>query len=133
MHPAIQGFARGAVGSMAMTGMRVLTTELGLLERPPPQQMVRETTSESHSRAFEELAHWFYGGVGGVMFGALPKVVRRAPGAGPAYGVGLWLGFELVLAPALDLSHHDRNGVGGQAAVLADHALYGAILTAERQ
>ena len=132
MHALVQGAVRGAVGAMAMTGMRVLTTELGLLERPPPQQMARETTRSTHSRAVEELAHWFYGGGGGAMFAALPKFVRRAPAAGPAYGVALWVGFELVLAPALDLSHHERHGIGGHAAVLADHALYGAVLSAGR-
>jgi hypothetical protein len=31
----LYGAARGAVGAMAMTGMRVLTTELGLLEQTP--------------------------------------------------------------------------------------------------
>jgi hypothetical protein len=34
--------ARGAVGAMAMTGMRVLTTELGLVEQTPPQAVSRQ-------------------------------------------------------------------------------------------
>ena len=31
----LHGAARGVVGAMAMTGMRVLTTELGLVEQTP--------------------------------------------------------------------------------------------------
>ena len=31
--------ARGDVGAMAMTGMRVITTELGLVEQTPPQAL----------------------------------------------------------------------------------------------
>jgi hypothetical protein len=34
--------ARGAVGAMAMTGMRVITTELGLVEQTPPQAIARQ-------------------------------------------------------------------------------------------
>lgn len=34
--------ARGAVGAMAMTGMRVITTELGLLKQTPPQAVARQ-------------------------------------------------------------------------------------------
>ncbi|MEJ7891254.1 MAG: DUF6789 family protein [Solirubrobacteraceae bacterium] len=127
-----QGFARGTVGAMAMSGIRVVSMETGLLERPPPQQIFREKVPAEQARVVEELAHWFYGGVGGVMFALLPKFLKRAPAAGPAYGVALWLGYELVLAPALDLSHHKRNGIGGQLAVLADHAVYGALLSSDR-
>ena len=33
----LRGAGRGPVGAMAMTGMRVVTTELGLVEEPPPR------------------------------------------------------------------------------------------------
>ena len=36
------GAACGAVGAMAMTGMRVMTTELGLVEQTPPQALSRQ-------------------------------------------------------------------------------------------
>jgi hypothetical protein len=130
------GALHGAVGAMAMTGIRTFAVEVGLLERPPPQQMAREAAPallrpvpDGKERAEEELAHWAYGAGGGVVFAALPEAVRRLPGAGPAYGLGLWLGFELVLAPALGLSHHQRHGVGARGALVADHALYGLVLS----
>ena len=34
--------ARGAVGAMTMTGMRVITTEIGLVEQTPPQAIARQ-------------------------------------------------------------------------------------------
>ncbi len=36
------GAAWGAVGAMAMTGMRVITTELELVEQTPPQAVSRQ-------------------------------------------------------------------------------------------
>jgi hypothetical protein len=130
------GALRGAIGAMAMTGMRRFAVEVGLLERPPPQQMAREAAPgllravpDGNERAAEELAHWAYGAGGGVAFAALPEAVRRLPGAGPAYGLVLWLGFEVVLAPALGLSHHRRHGAGAHVALMADHALYGLVLS----
>jgi acetyl-CoA acetyltransferase len=36
------GAACGAIGAMAMTGMRVITTELGLVEQTPPQAVSRQ-------------------------------------------------------------------------------------------
>ena len=38
----LHGAARGVVGAMAMTGMRVMTTELGLLEQTPPEAVSRQ-------------------------------------------------------------------------------------------
>ena len=123
---------RGVFGSMAMTGCRVLATEVGWLEQPPPQQVFRERVPEEQSRAVEEVVHWLYGALGGAAFGLLPDSVRHAPGAGPAYGVAAWLGFEIGIAPLLDLSHHERHGLRAHVALLADHAVYGAILSADR-
>ena len=37
--------ARGTVGAMAMTGMRVITTELGLVEQTPPQAIARQRSA----------------------------------------------------------------------------------------
>lgn len=132
MRPMAQTALRGAFGSMAMTGFRTLATEVGWLERPPPQQIFRERVPKEQSRAVEEVVHWLYGAGGGAMFGLLPKAVRCAPGAGPAFGVAAWLGFELGIAPLLDLSHHQRHGVLGHLSVLTDHAIYGAIVSADR-
>jgi hypothetical protein len=134
------GALRGAIGAMAMTGMRRFAVEAGMLQRPPPQQVVREAAPglwrvapEGRERAVEELTHWAYGAGGGVMFAALPDAVRRLPWAGPVYGLTLWLSFELVLAPVLGLSHHRRHGVLARVALMADHALYGLVLSELRE
>ena len=39
--------------------------------------------------------------VGGVVFGLLPERVRVHRLAGPAYGLVIWLGYELAIAPVL--------------------------------
>jgi hypothetical protein len=127
---------RGAIGSMAMTGLRRFAVTLGAIERPPPQQITHEAASglmrkvpEDLEPAVEELVHWAVGAAGGVGFVLLPEPVRRAPWAGPAYGLAIWLSFELVVAPVLGLSHRHRHGVGARVVLIADHALYGLVLT----
>src|SRR6188472_4764311 len=114
----LHGAARGAVGAMAMTGMRVLTTELGLVEQTPPQAVARQRARGARAllrraprkqrRGLIEAAHWAFGAGGGAAFGALPDAIRRRPWAGPAYGLVVWLGFELAIAPVLGLSQAKR-------------------------
>ena len=65
------GAASGVAAAMAMTGMRRLTTELGLVEEVPPQAVLRQKTpllfdmvSREHDGAVVELVHWTYGGLG---------------------------------------------------------------------
>jgi hypothetical protein len=41
----LSGAACGAVGAMAMTGMRVITTELGLVEQTPPMAAIGQATA----------------------------------------------------------------------------------------
>jgi hypothetical protein len=88
---------------------------------------------DGSERAVEELAHWAYGAGGGVAFAALPEAVRGRAWAGPLYGLALWLGFELVLAPLLRLSHHQRHGVVARLALAADHMVYGLVLAELRE
>jgi hypothetical protein len=96
------GAARGAVGAMAMTGMRVLTAELGLLEQAPPQAVGRQHARGARAllrraprrqrRGLIEAAHWAFGAGGGAAFGALPRAMRRRPWAGPVFGLAVaWL------------------------------------------
>src|SRR6185312_14001578 len=101
---------RGAVAAAAMTGMRVLTVELGLVGETPPRAIARQRAHgllkrvpRRRRRAALELAHWAYGAVGGAAFAALPETIRRRPWAGPAYGLVVWVGFEAGLAPLLGL------------------------------
>ncbi len=133
--------ARGAVGAMAMTGMRVFTRDLGIVKQTPPEAIAKQRARgvmrrvpRNRRRATVELAHWGYGAVGGAMFGLLPKSLRRRAWAGPAYGLLAWLGFELALAPVLGLKQAKRLGGAVERAALAvDHLLYGLVLSEARR
>jgi hypothetical protein len=139
----LHGAARGAVGAMAMTGMRVLTTELGLVEQTPPQAVGRQRARGARAllrraprkqrRGLIEVAHWAFGAGGGAAFGALPGAVRRRPWAGPVYGLVVWLGFELGIAPALGLGQAKRVRLVDRLALAADHLLSGLVLSGSRR
>jgi hypothetical protein len=139
----LHGAARGAVGAMAMTGMRVMTTELGLLEQTPPQAISRQRARglrgllrrapPRQRTGLVEGAHWAFGAGGGAAFGALPRAVRRRRWAGPIYGLVIWLGFELGIAPALGLSQSKRLRPIDRLALAADHVLYGVVLSEPRR
>ena len=135
----LHGAARGAVGAMAMTGVRVFTTELGLVEQTPPQAVARQRARallrrapRRQRRSLIEVAHWVFGAGGGAAFGALPGAVRRRPWAGPAYGLVVWLGFELGIAPVLGLSQAKRVRLVDRLALAGDHLLYGLVLSGTR-
>ena len=138
----LSGAACGAVGAMAMTGMRVLTTELGLVEQTPPQALASQRARglrallrrapRKQRRGLLEAAHWAFGAGGGAVFGALPRTMRRRLWTGPVYGLVVWLGFELVIAPALGLSQAKRVRLTDRLALAADHMLYGLVLSATR-
>ena len=127
---------------MAMTGMRVLTTELGLVEQTPPQAVSRQRARgirgllrrapRKQRRGMIEAAHWAFGASGGAAFGALPRGWRGRRWAGPVYGLVVWLGFELGIAPVLGLSQAKRARPVDRLALAADHLLYGLVLTATR-
>jgi hypothetical protein len=139
----LSGAACGTVGAMAMTGMRVITTELGLVEQTPPQALARQRARgvrallqrapRKQRRGLIEAAHWAFGAGGGAAFGALPRPMRRQSWAGPAYGLVVWLGFELGIAPALGLSQAKRARPVDRLALAADHVLYGLVLSATRR
>lgn len=139
----LNGAARGAVGAMAMTGMRVMTTELGLLEQTPPRALSRQRAGglrallrrapRRQRKGLVEAAHWTFGAGGGAAFGALPRPVRDRRWAGPIYGLIVWLGFELGIAPTLGLSQATRLRPVDRLALAADHLLYGVILSEPRR
>jgi hypothetical protein len=121
---------RGAIASMAMTGMRVVTVELGLVEQPPPQQLAGDR--QGPRRAVVELAHWGFGAVGGAVYGALPSSWRGRSWTGPLYGLVIWTGFEAT-APLLGLPHAQGPRLVERLAIAADHVLYGAVLDETRR
>ena len=127
---------RGVIAAMAMTGMRALTQSLGLVEQTPPQAIIRQrarfllwSVPRRRRRAAMELTHWGYGAVGGLLYGALPDAARRRPWSGPIYGLVVWLGFELGLAPLLGLKQARQLRPVERAALAADHLLYGLVLS----
>jgi hypothetical protein len=130
---------RGAIAAAAMTGMRAFTVDLGLVDQTPPQAIARQRAKgllrrvpRGRRRAAIELAHWTYGAIGGAAFAILPDGVRRRPWAGPAYGLGVWVGFELGLAPMLGLKQAKKQRPVERAALAADHLLYGLVLSEVR-
>jgi hypothetical protein len=128
---------RGAVGAMAMTGMRTFTADLGLLRETPPQSIAKKRrptgvltyVPKSRRRAFVEVMHWSVGVTGGAIFGALPDELRRARWFGPLYGVGILLSYDFGIAPLLGLKQSKRPKATEQAALIADHVVYGLILS----
>ncbi len=127
--------ARGLIAAMAMTGVRRVSLNLGLLEAAPPEEIAGRKArrllrrlSPPHREVAIELAHWGYGSAGGAAFGLLPVAVRRHPAAGPAYGLGAWLLFELVVEPLLGLGIPRRRKITTRAMLLLDHALYGTVV-----
>lgn len=130
---------RGVIAAMAMSGMRAATKSLGLMEQAPPQAIFRQrakfllwSVPRKRRRAVEELTHWGYGAVGGVTYGALPDSVRRRVWSGPIFGLVLWLGFEMGVAPALGLKQSRQLRPVERAALAADHLLYGLVLSETR-
>ncbi|CAN5341195.1 hypothetical protein BH20ACT9_BH20ACT9_15770 [soil metagenome] len=126
---------RGLVAAMSMTGVRTLTTNVGLLEKSPPEAMMARRQpswvgkmSPEHRGVLTELAHWAYGSMGGVAFGLLPARLRAHSWSGPIYGVAVWLGFELGIGPVLGLQHPPGNRLVGRAVVVLDHVLYGIVV-----
>jgi hypothetical protein len=121
---------------MAMSGFRQATTALGLVQRTPPESVLLETAPNLFRRvpmerrqALVELVHWSYGAAGGVIFGLLPRRLRRQGWIGPAYGFAFWAVFEAGISPALGIDQR-RHGATEQLALLADHLLYGAVVAA---
>ena len=135
-----RGALRGAVAAMAMTGMREFTRHAGLLAEPPPESIVRRMTLIGRFRRVErgprrarvELLHWTYGAAAGAIFAALPRGWRHRAWAGPLYGLAVWGGFELGVAPALGLWQAGRRRPLDRLALIADHLLYGFVISEPR-
>ncbi len=125
--------ARGLVAAMAMTGMRRVTQNLGLLGQSPPDAVFRDLGPMSrlrpeHREVVTELAHWAYGSGGGVAFGLLPERLRRHAAAGPVYGLAIWLSFELGVAPFVGVDYPEERQVTGRLVLALDHLLYGVVV-----
>jgi len=133
---AAQGAIRGAVASMAMTGLREVTRHVGLLQEPPPETILRTVlrprwrgAQSGPRRAQAELVHWTYGAAAGALFAAFPPLLRRSAWSGPLFGLAVWAGFEGGVAPLLGLPQARRRGVLDRIALVTDHLLYGSLLS----
>lgn len=140
MNEVLHAAGRGAVAAMAMTGMRIFTVDVGLVEQTPPQAIAKQKARgllrrvpHGRRRAAIELFHWTYGAGGGAAFALLPDGLRRRPYAGPAYGLLVWLGFELGIAPVLGLRQAEKLRLADRAGLAADHLLYGLVLNEGRR
>jgi len=134
------GALRGVIAAMAMTGLRAFTISIGLVDEPPPRAILRQKSKgifrlapKKKRRAVQELMHWGYGAGGAAAFSALPDSVRKRAWFGPLYGLALWVGFELVQAPLMDLKQAKRLRLLERPALIADHLLYGLVLSETRR
>ncbi|MGI8944722.1 MAG: hypothetical protein ACR2GL_00595 [Thermoleophilaceae bacterium] len=133
------GALRGAIAAMAMTGLRSFTVSVGLVDESPPRAILRQKSKrlarlvpKRYARAGQELAHWGYGAAGGAAFALLPERLRLQPWSGPLYGLVVWAGFELGVAPALGLSQSKQARPVDRVSLAADHLLYGLVLSETR-
>ena len=134
------GAMRGVIGAMAMSGVREFTVGVGLVRETPPRSIAKRRRAtgmlrhvpKARRQATVEAFHWSVGLVGGAVFGALPDGLRRARWFGPVYGLGLLLPYDFVVAPALGLKQATRPKPAEQAALIADHLLYGFVLSEMR-
>ena len=138
MSRIVEGAMRGVVGAMAMSGLRNLMRDAGLMEEEPPKALVKRfrpwssLRSTGPSRVTVELAHWGVGAGGGVVFTVLPEALRVRPWVGAMYGIAIWLSFDAVIAPALGVKHAESRPVRQRIALAADHTLYGLVLAEPR-
>lgn len=132
--------ARGVVGAMAMTGARTLAGGVGIVQETPPEVVAGEAAGgflaavrPERREATVEFLHWAVGAGGGAMFGLLPAAARSRPWIGAAYGLGMWLVFEAVIAPVLGLGRRQQRRGGERLVLAADHLLYGLVLSGTRR
>ena len=124
---------------MAMTGVRRVTTDLGLVRKPPPEQIATEGVprllaqiAPEHRQTAIEFFHWGVGAVGGIGFGILPAALRRRRWVGAAYGLAILGVFETVIEPRLGIAPKDRT-FSEILALGGDHLLYGIVLVDESE
>ena len=140
MSEIVHATLRGAIGAMVMTGVRVFAVHAGLIREDPPSRLTRKRAHgllakvpRKRRRTVIELVHWSMGGLFGLLFGLLPDGIRRRAWSGPVYGVLVWMGFDAVAAPALGLTERDWPKGRERAVFVADHALYGFVLSEMRE
>jgi len=127
------GIVYGLLATLAMTVVMVLglLTRVSPMPTPIPVALAKWAFGDLPQLALMGLgglAHFFYGGLAGVVFVHLFKQ-NRTPWTGFLWGALLWLGMQLVVLPLLGW------GAFGTAitpkiavATLVLHLLYGGVL-----
>jgi hypothetical protein len=136
VNDAVEGAMRGVIGSLAMTGLRQFSADVGLLEKTPPEEIadkpaegLMEKVPPDRRKAAVLGIHCVVGAAGGVAYGALPDFVRQKSWSGPLWGLAIWFSYEAGVAPLLGLKHARDVPPGERATLFADHLLYGYILS----
>jgi hypothetical protein len=134
---AIHGAVRGVIGAMAMTGVRQMSADVGLMRATPPEMVAKHARAlrrvpKRRRTAMVVLLHWAIGAQGGIAYGLLPESVRRARWSGPVWGLVIWAGFDAAIGPLLDVKKGDWPNARERTALIADHVLYGFVLSETR-
>jgi hypothetical protein len=132
-----RGAAAGAVATAAMSALMLVAGRTGLMGRQPPEAIVRRAGElaavEPRGRladALAAVAHLGFGVGTGAAYALLPP--SRGPVArGMAVGTAVYAVSYAGWVPALGaLPRADRDRPPRQAAMVAAHVVYGAVLGA---
>jgi hypothetical protein len=140
VNDAAEGAIRGVIGALAMSGMRAFASDIGLIEKTPPEALAEEPEgpllprlSPDHRRAAVRGLHLAVGAVGGAGYGMLPDPVRQKGWSGPVWGLAIWASYDAGVAPVLGGQQGSSIPAPARAAFIADHLLYGYILSETRR
>jgi hypothetical protein len=140
MNDAVEGAMRGVIGALAMSGFRAFASDLGLIGKTPPEAVADEPPEGTLKQLPAErrgvvvrLLHFAVGAAGGAGYGVLPDVVRQQGWSGPMWGLVIWVGYDGAVAPALGLAQDRQIEAKARATFVADHLLYGYILSETRR
>ena len=144
--PTARGLVRGVAAAMVMTGLRQVTTGIGLVDQTPPDAILKQRAFGVLVRyprvayfvarrqvALVELAHWAYGAAAGAAFAQLPPALLKKEWAGLGYGLATWVAFEASIAPVLGLEQATRIRLLERLMFAADHVVYGVVLAGDRK
>jgi hypothetical protein len=134
----VVGGVAGLLATLVMSAFMEWARRSGWLRKHPPQeiteralQQVGEPVSEPVKDTATTAAHLAFGAGAGVAYGLLPapRGRRLRMVAGVVYGLGIWAVSYAGWAPALRLMPSPtEDRTESQAAIMASHVVYGAVL-----
>lgn len=136
----LKGAGAGAVATVAMSAVMLAAQKAGLMGRQPPKRITAALTAGTPSAdgpaldALSVVSHLGFGAACGAVFAAAyarSPEPRPHPGAGIAFGLGVWAVSYAGWLPALGiLPPPGRDRPGRQATMVSAHIVYGAALAA---